>query len=79
MFLHTAAAAAAAPVTSFSSNGTHFKQPLLLFLLVQVHPGGAQGPALSRRFRGQVKLGPLQVEAQAGADGFDEALFQSLG
>lgn len=77
MFLHTAAAAAF--FTSFSSNGTHFKQPVLLLFLVQVHLGGAQGSALSRRFRGQVKLRPLQVEAQTGADGFDEALFQGLG
>lgn len=44
-----------------------------------MHLGLAQRPPLSERFRTQVKLRPLQVEAQTCADGFDEALFQGLG
>lgn len=39
----------------------------------------AQWPALCERFRGQVKLHPLQVETQTCANGFDEALLQGLG
>lgn len=44
-----------------------------------MHLGLAQRPPLSERFRGQVKVHPLQVEAQTRADGFDEALLQGLG
>lgn len=39
----------------------------------------AQWLALCERFRGQVKLHPLQVETQTCANGFDEALLQGLG
>lgn len=44
-----------------------------------MHLGLAQHLALHERFGGQVKLHPLQVEAQTGANGFDETLFQGLG
>lgn len=58
---------------------THFKHPVVFFLPIKMHLGLAQRPPLSERLRGQVKLRPLQVEAQACADGFDEALLQGLG
>lgn len=44
-----------------------------------MHLGQAQHPALCEWLRGQVKLHPLQVEAQTCADSFDEALLQGLG
>lgn len=43
-----------------------------------MHPGLAKDLALSEWLRRQVKLHPLQVEAQTCADGLDEALFQGL-
>lgn len=43
-----------------------------------MHLGLVQYPVLCERLRRQVKLHPLQVEAQTGADGFDEALLQGL-
>lgn len=77
MFLHAAPLWVSLFTRLFKQ--THFKHPVLLFLLIQMHLGLAQWPALGERFRGQVKLHPLQVETQTSADGFDEALFQGLG
>lgn len=77
MFLHAAPLWVSLVTRLFKQ--THFKHPVLLFLLIQMHLGLAQRPALGEWFRGQVKLHPLQVETQTGADGFDEALFQGLG
>lgn len=54
---------------------THFKYPVRFLLFIQIHPGLADNSVLSRRFRRQVKLRPLQVETQTCSNGFDETLF----
>lgn len=60
------------------SEHTHFKQPVLFFLFIEMHLGLAQCPAPCQRFGGEVELHPLQVEAQPRANGFDETLLQGL-
>ena len=57
---------------------SYLKNPVVLLLFVQLHRGPALGPALGGGLGREAKLQPLQVEAEPGADGFDETLLQGL-